>query len=132
MVRLLKKLWALLFFRFVMVGLLNTLVGYGFFALFIGLHADYKMAILLATILGALFNFKSTGQIVFDNRKNRLIFKFVFVYGIVYVANLYAVKVLLIQGVNVLFSQALALPLVVVLSFFLQKKFVFRIKHYGR
>jgi putative flippase GtrA len=132
MFNLANHLWTFPFFRFLVVGALNTAVGYGLFAVLILFHVDYKIAILLATVLGALFNFKSTGPIVFNNRKNNLIFKFGFVYGIVYLVNLYTVDVFVGKGLPVLLSQAFALPLVVVLSFFLQKTIVFGIKHHGR
>ena len=70
----------ILFIKFLAVGVLNTLFGYGIFALllFIGLH--YAVASILATICGVLFNFKTTGTLVFNNNDNRLIFKFISVY----------------------------------------------------
>ncbi|MGC7556563.1 GtrA family protein, partial [Pandoraea pneumonica] len=45
--------------NYFLVGGLNTLFGYGVFAvcLWIGLH--YSLAIAISTVLGTLFNFKS-------------------------------------------------------------------------
>ena len=66
-----------LFVKFVLVGILNTAFGYLVFALllFLGLH--YTLAVILSTIAGVLFNFKTTGTLVFKNHNNKLIFKFV-------------------------------------------------------
>ena len=71
-----------LFVKFIFVGVLNTAFGYLAYALllFLGLH--YTLAVVLSTIAGVLFNFKTTGTIVFKNNNNKLIFKFVAVYAI--------------------------------------------------
>ena len=70
--------------KFLIVGIINTIWGYSVYALFIYLGCDYKIASLVATILGVLFNFKTTGKLVFNSHDNRLIFKFVAVYAILY------------------------------------------------
>ena len=53
------------FVRFLLVGVLNTLFGYFSFATLIIIGLDYKLAALLATIIGVLFNFQTTGRLVF-------------------------------------------------------------------
>ena len=72
-----------LFVKFILVGILNTAFGYGAFALlmYTGLH--YSAAVVLSTIAGILFNFKTTGVLVFKNKDNSLIFKFIAVYTLV-------------------------------------------------
>ena len=42
--------------RFLLVGVMNAVFGYGCFAGFLYLGLHYSMALLLATILGVLFN----------------------------------------------------------------------------
>ena len=53
------------FVRFLLVDVINTLFGYFSFATLIIIGLDYKLAALLATIQGVLFNFQTTGRLVF-------------------------------------------------------------------
>ena len=62
---------------FILVGGLNTLFGYTLFALFIYLGIHYSLAAFLATCLGVLFNYKTTGKLVFEHTDNKAILKFV-------------------------------------------------------
>jgi putative flippase GtrA len=110
---------------FVLVGVLNTAFGYATFAVLLlaGLH--YALAAALATILGILFNFQTTGRLVFGSSDPSLIFRFVAVYGVVYVLNVGALRLLQDTPVPVLAAQALLLPLMAGISFFLNQRFVF-------
>lgn len=67
-------------FRFMVVGLLNTLFGYSLYVLFIYLGFIYYLAIIFSTALGALFNFKTIGRFVFNNNNNSLFLRFIFYY----------------------------------------------------
>lgn len=86
-VRLLQKIENK-FIRFLFVGVINTMFGYGLFVLFIWFGMHYSIALLCSNILGILFNYKTTGYIVFANQSNRLILQFFLVYGVVYLFNL--------------------------------------------
>lgn len=126
MFSLAKRIWSIKFFRFLVIGFINTLFGYGLFALFIYLGLNYALAALFATILGVLFNFKATGIIVFCSHNNWLIFKFFGVYGVVYLLNVLGLYLFRSAGVGAYLAGAiLVLPLAVV-SFALNKKFVFK------
>ena len=111
--------------RFLAVGVLNTLFGYGLFAalIFLGLH--YSLAVLLATIGGVLFNFKTYGRLVFGSRDNRLLFRFVAVYGIVYAAHVSLLKALLSTGLDPYAGGALLVVPMAALAFVLMKRLVF-------
>ena len=111
-----------------MVGGINTLFGYGLFALFIFLGFHYAMASFLATVLGILFNFKTTGVLVFQNKDNRLLFRFFGVYGVVFVINVLMLKVLGNVGFDMYIAGALVIVPLAVLSFVLNKLFVFGVK----
>ncbi|MEE1189142.1 MAG: GtrA family protein [Bacteroidales bacterium] len=76
------------FIRFLFVGVLNTMFGYGLFVLFIWFGMHYSIALFCANFLGILFNYKTTGYIVFETRSNCLLLHFFLVYGIVYLFNL--------------------------------------------
>ena len=116
------------FLKFLVVGGLNTLFGYSVFALFIYLGLHYALASLLSTVLGVLFNFKTTGTLVFKNRDNSLIFRFFGVYGVVYACNVLLLKLLGGSGFNMYWAGALAIAPLALLSFVLNKLFVFEVR----
>ncbi len=120
-----QTLWKIQFIRFLVVGGINTLFGYAVFALLILLQIDYRLAVFISTICGVLFNFKTTGSIVFANRRNRLLFKFVGVYTVTYLLNIGLLRLLSNYGIKNLEGGALiALPIAIV-AYFLNKFIVF-------
>ena len=114
------------FIKFLFVGGLNTVFGYSVFALlvFMGLH--YSFAVILGTILGILFNFKTIGKIVFNNSNNRLLFKFIGVYGVICVSNILFLRVFDILKCNIYIAGAVLILPMAILAFSLNKKFVFK------
>ena len=112
--------------RFIAVGIVNTIVGYSFYALFIFLGFSYAYALGIATVLGVLFNFQTIGKLVFKHDNKKLIFKFVFVYMVVFVANLFLIKCLVWFGLNEYTGGAIAIIPASALSFILNKVFVFK------
>lgn len=108
-----------------MVGALNTAFGYGCFSLLIfsGLHRS--LVLFLTTVLGVLFNFKTTGRLVFRSNDNSRIIRFVAVYGVVYLINLAVLEVLIRIGLSVYLAGALLLLPSAVITFLLQRAFVF-------
>jgi len=126
LIDLIRRLWSIPFLRFLVVGGINTVFGYSVFALFILIGLHYVLAALLATICGILFNFKTTGTLVFKNRDNRLIFRFFGVYLITYSLMIGFLKLFDMAGVIPLVAGAIiALPMAVV-SFLLMRKLVFK------
>lgn len=113
------------FVRFLAVGVLNTAFGYACYVLLLlaGLH--YTLALLLGTVLGVMFNFKTTGSLVFGSRDNRLIARFVGTYAIIYCCNVVAIGLLLRTGLSAQWAGALMLLPMAVLAFILNRKFVF-------
>jgi putative flippase GtrA len=73
--------------RYVLVGVINTIFGYGVYALLIWVGLHYTFATLVSTILGILFNFKTYGTLVFKNKSNRLLLRYLAVYGFLYLCN---------------------------------------------
>lgn len=112
--------------KFFLVGGLNTLFGYSVYALFIYAGLHYSIASLFSTVLGVLFNFKTTGVLVFKSRDNRLIYKFVGVYVVGYAVNVGLLKILHSIGVDPYVSGAILLLPLAMLSYVLLKKFVFK------
>jgi putative flippase GtrA len=122
---LIRDIWEVRVIRFLVVGGLNTLFGYGVFALllFLGLH--YSVALLVATVLGVLFNFKTTGVIVFKNSSNRLILRFILVYGVVYGLNVLSVHTLKKLGMSGYVAGAVLLIPMAMVAYALNHLFVF-------
>jgi putative flippase GtrA len=113
------------FLVFLLVGALNTAVGYGLFAAFIFLGADTTLALSAATTLGVLFNFKSIGRLVFASGNVRLLPRFVGIYAVQFGVNLLALKALERAGASPLLAQLLILPPLAILSFIMMRHFVF-------
>ena len=110
---------------FFLVGGVNTLFGYFLYSLLLFLHLHYALASLLGTIGGVLFNFKTTGIIVFNNHDNRLISKFIAVYAATYMVNVSGLKLFSIYNANMYLAGAVLVLPVALLGYVLQKKFVF-------
>jgi putative flippase GtrA len=114
------------FIRFILVGILNTMVGYGLFALFIYLGLHYSLAVLFSTILGVLFNFKSIGRLVFNTSDNERIYHFIGVYMLLYLLNVSGLWGLSSIGIeNMYVAGAILLVPLAIISFVLNKNFVF-------
>lgn len=116
----------LLFIKFVLVGIINTMFGYGLFAFLLYCNIHYALASILATIISVLFNFKTTGTLVFKNHDNRLIFKFVSVYCFTTILSIIGLKIAKIFGVNLYFAGLILTGIMAIITFILQKKYVFR------
>lgn len=114
------------FIRFLAVGVLNTAVGYGLFALLVWTGLAYPLAIAISTCAGVAFNFQTTGRLVFGNSQWRRIIRFIAVYGVAYGVNVAAIAGLLKLGVNVYLATALLLLPIALLTYTLQKNFVFK------
>jgi putative flippase GtrA len=114
-------------FRFLLVGGLNTVVGYGLFAGFTWAGVPYPIAIGLATVLGVAFNFQSTGRLVFGGAPLSHLGRFVAVYVVVYLVNVGSVALLLRTGLNVYLANVLVILPLALLAFVLQRRFVFEV-----
>jgi putative flippase GtrA len=111
---------------------MNTIFGYSLFAVLILVGLHYKYAVLIGTIIGVLFNFKTTGRLVFGTKNNRLIFRFVGVYVVTFLLNVEALRIADAISINIehktkilIAGAILVLPMAVI-SFILMKLFVFR------
>jgi len=119
-------LWSSQLWRFLVVGLGNTVFGYGLYLLGLWVGLPYATALIVSTVLGAIFNFFTTGRIVFKSRALGRIFGFLATYGVTLGVNLILLKWLVEAGVAKAYAQAILLPIVVILSFLLNKYLVFR------
>jgi putative flippase GtrA len=114
---------------FILVGMLNTAVGYGLFAILFLLTQSHRIALVIATILSVLFNFFSTGRIVFGNRSGSALVPFILGYAVTLGVNFVLLELLVHAGVNPLVAQAVCLPVVVVLGYLINSRIVFKNKN---
>jgi putative flippase GtrA len=121
----LQKKTEYLLVRFLAVGFLNSVFGYGCFAILLYAGIHYALALLMATVAGVLFNFKSTGVLVFKSHNNRLIFRFVMVYTLLYGINVAGIKLLQITSVEPYYGGAFMIIPMALLAFLLNRKYVF-------
>lgn len=111
--------------KFILVGMVNTVFGYSVFAILFLITDLHNVSVIAATIIGIIFNFFTTGRIVFGNKSLRALLPFVLAYGVALGLNLLVLNGLLWAGVPVLLGQALSLPVVVIVSYLINARFVF-------
>ena len=102
----------------------NTLFGYGFLPPW--LWRRKRLALLVANILGVLFNFHTFGKLVFRSHDWRRIVRFSLVYAGIYAANLGTLELLNRAGLESRIAQATLVIPVALASWVLNKKLVFR------
>jgi len=113
-------------FKFILVGMLNTVFGYALYALFIYFGFTYIFAVFFATIIGVLFNFKTIGKFVFESKDNKALLKFVLVYMIVFIVNVLTIKVFKSYEFNDYIAGFFAIIPASIISFILNKYYVFK------
>lgn len=119
------KLKWLRFLKFLLVGALNTTVGYGLFAIFLIAGVDPAKALAIATVLGVLFNFKSFGKLVFGESGMCFLPRFIIFYLTQYLVNLGALRQILALGFTPLEAQLIILPPLSLVSFFAMRRLIF-------
>jgi len=112
--------------NFLIVGMINTIVGYSLYVFFIYLGVNYALAIFFSTILGVLFNFKTIGKFVFENDDNSLLTKFFLAYVITFAINVSIVFKLRNFGYDDYTAGLIAIIISAIISFVLTKYLVFK------
>ncbi len=107
------------FVRFILVGLVNTAVGYGIFAVLVLVAIPAQIALVIAFVLGVFWNFATHARLVFGKTG----FSRLPAYGAVY-CGIWAVNAVFLAathrlGVGPLAAQAGLAPLAAVLSYFM-------------
>jgi len=116
------------FHRFIVVGILNTIVSYSLFAFFIYIGLHYVFASLFATILGVLFNFHTIGKLVFKQHNYQRIFYFFGVYSITYFLSIIFLYFFDKFNVDMYLAGFLLLGPMAIISFLLNRYYVFNQK----
>ena len=132
----LKRYFEPQFIRFVLVAMLNTAFGLfvNYLFLFIFEHLlkfnhAYIVSNFIATIVSILFNFKTYGILVFKNKDNKLILRFLAVTTFTYLLNIGGIALLEHLGSqnNYINLTIMAVP-VGLLNYVLNSVFVYKRK----
>jgi putative flippase GtrA len=116
------------FRRFLIVGALNSAVGYGVFVCLLLVGLMPELALLVATVFGVLFNFVATGRFVFPDRDKSRLPQFIVVYFLIYVLNALALRYVTYLGIAPGLAQLSLVPPAAVASFLALRTFVFKEK----
>ena len=122
-----ERLWRLRFARFLVVGVFNTIFGYGVFFALLRTGLAPTRALAAATVVGVLFNFVTTGRVVFANSDAARLWRFALVYGVVFGVNAVLLEAGVMIGVDAALAQALLLAPCVALSYSLNRTLVFNV-----
>lgn len=116
------------FFRFILVGLLNTLFSFTVYAALLRIGMDYVSANLGALLIGILFSFRTQSHFVFAMHDPIRIFRFTALWGALFLVNIFLIARLMNYGLNSYEAGALALFPITAFSYISQKKWVFSAK----
>jgi len=107
------------------IGVINTVFGYCTYAFLVILGIDYRVALTLSTTAAVLFNYFTNGRFVFRNSGKKVLLKFILLNVITYLFNQVFLISLVSLGMGKLAAQALIVPVVIIITFLINKKWVF-------
>lgn len=122
-----KKFISLRFIKFLVIGGLNTLFGFAIYSLLAITALPTWLILLLATVLGIIFNFFTTGGLVFKNLSITKIPAFVMCYGVVFCLNLGLLSWLTPIFDNRVWAMAVIVIPMAILTYFMQARLVWRL-----
>lgn len=121
-----KLIWSTKIARFYLIGALNTLFGYCVFSAFLLFGFGNSISLLIATCSGIIFNFKTIGHLVFENKNNRVVGKFIALYILLYFINLILMNQINFLVDNLFISGAVSMLICSALSYLVNNYYIFR------
>lgn len=109
-------------FRFLIVGLFNTLFSVAVYWLLLHMGLGYQWAVALSMVLGVVFSFNNYRSLVFKTR-GRFV-RYVLAWCFIYIVNIALISIFRSYVGDYIAGVAL-LPVNVFLAFILMKQFVF-------
>lgn len=113
------------FLRYVLVGIANTAFSYGVYAALLLGGLDFRVASLLALLLGVVFSFATHGTLVFRQATRITFVKFVIAWTLIYAFNITLIALLMRASIDAYISGAIATVPVTLVSYFILKFAVF-------
>lgn len=127
--KLVKKIFKIEGFRFLFVGGLNTIIGYGSYALFLLLNINYLIANTLSTIIGVINSYIWNRNFTFKSKANikSELAKFISVYLVSYLISMLSIYILVSKlGIDKYIGGLLNLVITTLISYFGHKNFSFK------
>jgi len=115
--------------RFVIVGVINTIVGYGSYVIFVYLGIYYLIANILSYVVGTINSYIWNKYFTFKSKKRSFpeLLRFIFVYVVQLLVNMGLLKLLVERfGMNKMIAGIPTLLVTTLISFFGHKYFSFR------
>ena len=118
-----REFWR--FVRFLATGGVNFAFSYSVFIAVLLLGGAPTSAVVVSWVLGVLFNFATTGRVVFGTGRVQLLPRFIGVYLVQLAANIVLLRALIGLGVAAAVAQALVIGALAIATFFALRRFVF-------
>ena len=113
------------FIKFLLVGALNTAFGLSIYAVLIHVGLPIWAALIGGNVAGIVFNFFTTGSLVFSEVSLMRLPRFIGVYLTCYILNYLSIRFLVSLHVGAIKSQVFISPIIAVTSFYLMSRYVF-------
>lgn len=105
--------------KFLVIGVLNTLFGYGVYALLVLLGLPEQVALSIAYIIGITWNYFTHAKLVFGAKGYSRMPAYVAAYLFLFGLNAIALDALVDAGLQPLLAQAVIVPFAAIISFIL-------------
>jgi putative flippase GtrA len=113
--------------RFLIAGAVNTAFGFGIYSGLVLLGVAVPVSLLIATVVGVLFNFLTFGAFAFRQLDARRLPRFLVAYGLIYLFNLALLEGLrMATGLKPIPAQLACLVVVAPIAYLILKSKVFR------
>jgi putative flippase GtrA len=112
--------------RYLVVGVMNTAFAYSVYALLLWMQLPYWAANVGAALLGILFSFRTQGALVFKQTAGSRFPRFVIAWLAILAVQTVLLGALIRLGLNAYTAGIVALVPVTLLSYFVQRCWVFR------
>ena len=127
--KIINKYKSLTIFRFLIAGIINTIVGLSlgvFFLIILPFH--YALSIFISTFLGVCFNYYMSVRYVFRSKSSKLkIILYFSIYLLMYFLNMIFMYILINQmNMGDIISFIISAPFIIGLTYLLQKTLIFQ------
>lgn len=112
--------------NYALYGIVNTIFSFSIYSALIFIDFSYQFATLIALIIGVFFSYFTQSNFVFKSKGSRLFFKYILIWFFLYFINIFLIYVFINSGINKYYSGALSSVVMVVLSFLLQRNWIFK------
>lgn len=116
------------FLLYVVAGLINTGLGLAAYSICVLVFdLDYRIASFITMLVGVTAGFFQSRHTVFGTGATGCGLRYIALFGLMYLVSIAGIGVLLDLGLNEIEAYALLIPVVLPLSFLVQKYWVFRV-----